>query len=486
MKIIKYIILSLILFIGINVYAEGPSQDGEIAIRHYPQTLKYIYSNSNNTTTEECMNYDESSNTLTINNCNLQDMYIDFSNMGDVKLNVVGENSIYDGYHSISATYTDSLTVYGSGTLNIKDGIDAKNLYIKDITINIEVGNSSHAIYGKDYISVDNVTINALKVNNEVMQHIFWINNSEGTIEIKDSTITGYADVVFSSEYDDTSLIINNLNLSINGDFDDNQVYSGTNFGNVSIANSNFEINKENFAGITAEENLTIVNSKIKLEKGYLEAPKTIINESEITLNGYIYPYGKLEINNSRVNLDVEESVNVGIIAQDIDINNSEVYVNNNSMIGIYVIKLDINNSTLDVQDIKNTNMPFQLPFYIYESGTENPITIGGNSAILKGGNLYNDCKIDSGETMCLYYFSDTEIEGSFEAFENAIDDNASSEDLEKIEKVSQRVLIGIPQPEIINNVPNTGIVKVLCTIIGLGALGFGVYLIYNKKEAIN
>jgi len=474
MKYIKYLFLTLILFIGINVYAEGPSSDGYIETRgDLGRSRISIFKNStgeNNVL--DGISYDLSTNTLTLNNYTGVFRYeadtslydggssnlsyraaFRFYNMNDVTVKLIGENNItcdttfcYIFYYNENTNFT----IEGPGTLTVS-GSSSFDFLKSD---------------GVNYANINKATINVTYTGHEIWDRKFVRGNFIGTHNYNAANIN----------INDSSITLNNMDS-----YNKNNGYSAK-INNSEITLYNSEMSITEMEDTTINANISVLNvDKIKGSTINLLGPmnfgtpdgENIIEDSNIHIKavlGLIYSSTPkaLEIINSNI-----------VIEKMSDGEREEFFAKND----------DYNDN------VKSLNIPFL-------SLSEPSLT---DSVIVEGGSLYSGCGTYYGTNLCFYYIAEEEIPNFSEsAVKLFVGDSLTSEDEERFAMLSTKVVIKDPRQEdpvepdpdegdnsvideIIKNVPNTGIFTIVGMVLGIGILSYGVYIVLkaSNKETI-
>ena len=311
-KIIKIFLFIAVLFAGVkNIQAA----EGFILVLegNGKQSEKFIYDGSGEYTTESMsgINYNESSNTLNINNYNGSTIYI--HDMGDIKISASGDNVINASGDDHTDTYTDIMGYYNPiayGFLientnatfsgNGKFSIDAVvGIYARDGKITFLDGEyniiptSEGTVKGMQFFDAP-LEISNTKIN---------INNKNYGIDTSSSVgIKGNSEVNITSNLG----IISENDLTISS----GKVSVKANTGNA-INCKNLTINSSDlYAETTGDVSITVETDVFTIEKGAVT-----INAKKGGINTDLFNYrdGKLSI----------ESGTVGIIFKDYEINSS-------------------------------------------------------------------------------------------------------------------------------------------------------------------
>lgn len=446
MKIFKYLFLIFVLFVGINVYAEVPSPNGYIRFNNGDYTYTYLYSNTETQGTVDNVTYDLDNNTLIFNNYNIEQKrktpVFDIYNMGDITVKFVGDNSIN--------------LLYEMGNMEFFQ-FDGEN----DYTITIETsGSLNYTANGVTFLSCAS-SGGLCNIN---------INNANINLTAKD---TNYGATFLFWPSQDSTLIINNSNIELHGSFDistvdtiiNNSVFNAVG-GSCQLTNIK-EINDSTvnirFCGLDAKY---IKNSTINIvgEGLYLSATDN---------------YNKT-IENSTINIEYATSgLNGGEDGKEIIISNS--YLNIKPLTGTvleeYIRTKGDMYDDLSVFDYKIAI--FSLNASIKTEGT----------TIVEGGNIYSSCGGEQvfGEKMCIYYSAEEEVEDFINIYIRIITGQVTETDKETIKQISNTIIISDPVPnQIINNVPNTGVIAFIWALIGLIPLILGIYLIKDRIKRTN
>ena len=432
MKVIKYLILSLILLIGINVYASNQY----ISYRDAYNDID-IYYNGTILPGPSCMSYDDASNTLTFDNCNFVNSHISISDMGDITLKFIGDNNIEIANDSIyensfiNAANSTSITIQGPGNINVSSHDNQSTQ-----------GDCFLDLYYNDLITFDSVNITLDSSNDYEFQ---FIENHYGPV-----------------------VTINNSNISGLGKGDD-----------------------------WSEDIAEIIDSTINIE--YFNIYVKHIKNSTITGIGRIHieadsDFSK-QIENSTINLKYAE---IGL-----EINDSQAGLPI-TIEDSYIVLDRLTGSEYTKYLEKYQYVPTFDHLPMYAVAPQGVTVSFVNTDVVEGGKMLTSCGNVGGNNLCVYY-----VGGDITEEENAqvigiaakamAGYSLSAEEKALINKTPLRVVLGKPkvgpeptpepdpgkEDEIIHNVPKTGIIVVLGTLIGISALVAGCYLVYNTNKRV-
>ena len=451
MKIIKYLFITLILFIGINVYAEGPKEDGYISFMTDPDSDDiYIYRQNGSTITPDGLSYDESTNTLTFNNFNLDvpeqggqygDIKID--NMGDITIKFVGDNII-----SFNKTFQSGFIVLDRNTNVNLEGPG-----------NLKFTTNRYFISGTNGANVNTNNFNVDATFIDELRALFDI--AGGTVNINDSNITlrGMFDIEMSGAF------VNVTNSTINAIGGECQL---TNLDEIIGSTINVR-----FCGLDAKH---IKNSTLNLTGRPLGIGK--------------YPQYEKTIEGSTINIKYGT---YGLIVEG-DPSDTAKLIIDNSNVNISPLTGSEYDEFAQIYEDDVRDNVLGAPVSLFSLFSELEIT---GTEIVTGGSLYSSCggALLFGQDVCVYYIAEEEIDGLIDTIIKAFTGQTfADEDNARIAKISKNIVIGTPekqeeqQTDVIPNVPNTGISTIISVVLGVQILIAGAYILIknSKKETIN
>ena len=531
MKIKNIIFMVIIFLIGTITVNAGSIKFNDTEI--YPNA---------NLASLSCATYNESTSTLTLNNCDASAYKISIYNMDSVTIDVVGTSTIDSFTGPASAIYTmdTDLIISGSGTLNLNGLINVDgDLTINDVAINFMPNTDSNNIYSNYHYAVDadKVSINGAQINlgytvsnnkNYVIPTFFLYCDED--IEINNTQISGIASEFMShdSSPGNSTITINNSDIDV--------AASGTKFDRYATitdstidftyteAEKNILSNTQKYNDIISEETVSfsLDNSTLTLkDTDIYGGPLTVKNGSTLNVEGGEVQVSGATINNSKVKFKNTRLVIMGdfsllnnaefaidshsnndmvlaVMQAKLTVDNSKLTMKNNATYGIYLFDSDlvVKNGIVDVTDVKNPDIQIQTPIFMVRYQDKNPVTLEGDSKVIEGGKVQKAVVPDGANTMYFYYFAEEEIEGIVDAI-TRIDNGDMSHaeaDMAAIDKMASRVLIhssSLDNPtqatitDIIKNIPKTGLFTIAGVVLGIGIISYGTYLIIksNKKE---
>jgi hypothetical protein len=499
MKHIKYLILTLILFIGINVYAEGPQSDGYIKYGD-----EYLYNSGEvyNGAVEGFL-YNPSENKLTIDSVNSQETTFSIYNMGDLIIEFSGTNTFFkETFAKIFSTNNTNIIMQGDGSITVAGGkflISDSNVEIKDVTININGEASVVEAYGDVQVTDARINLNSTKYHAAgVAGRNVYLNNV---------TMTGYVGLTAILAINSLSIENSNINVASISRGYYATIHSGA---DININESAIIVDKDAvsdlmveedqdyniaiFAGSEGKGNLTIENSNIMI-KDYtsinVAGDLSIVN-SAVNLKHHSLPVlGKLSVVNSNVDIAY---YGIGLLVPSLDMQNNAVMENGvlfeNSVVTIKPAGEEFKAKYIKRAELDSNNYHLApVPFVTLSNITLN------NDDIIEGGSIYSACGNINGLDTCARYISNEEVNS--DSLINYINSygNSSESDIANLSGLSKTIVISRPEEkqetsniiDVIKNVPNTGIATFIGVILGIGILGCGIYLVIkaNKKETI-
>ena len=500
MKIIKYLLISLILLVGINVYADSYIKYNISKGIDINQTV-YLYSESQPAGTVDGISYDSSTRTLTLNNytnpIERSIMKLEFYNMGSINIQVVGVNDMkQNGINQTFYATGTNLNVSGTGTLNLY-GVgfqitDSSSLTINDITINGYGLPNGWLVGGGSSLTLNGVTAKYFYYSDGYQHHAF----SSGNVRIIGSNIYGIAAPSIEADGDvyieDSTIKM--LVKNIKRDYD---VAIGAS-GNVTIKNSNVEIEGERI-----NENSALAS--------YFDGDLYIRNYSEESYNSQLQ------------SMFADVPYNSAMMAQGDTIG---ISAGNNVVIDGGNVKINGANKcilTMGNTGMNNTDVELRCPYGILNYGSDKSLTLSSSNLSIKDtalginnatiivdensdfkSEIMNEELQESYVSFGISSFSaatsvNIELDDSRTLYVNGKEYTSNKQNLSasnsiEIKKVNQQGQD--PQApdnqketiiDVIKNVPNTSIISFVGFTFGVAILVYGTYLVLKacKKETL-
>ena len=307
-KILLGVLMLMIVSLFTLTVTAAPTEDGSIVVNE--EYIFEAYAEDAESVEIEGVSYDETTNTLTLQNANVK--VVDTFYMGeDFKINVVGENNV-----EAFKIYDSSVEFVGTGILNLKSTeeiedfimVSGNKTKVGAITINMVNDPPYEYKYGI-FGGESDVELNGTKINFDNMYNVV-----EGiNVKLNNVTIKGkVAKVIVEGiqvKIKDSKIICENVTECIYTFSDEENNIKG----NVEIDNSTIEVTKEiRYDLISAEGKVNVNNSKLNMvtarDSGnatgiYSEDIVTIKNSDITFVSGEtaIFAHEKITLENTKL-----------------------------------------------------------------------------------------------------------------------------------------------------------------------------------------